>query len=77
MAMGEVFISRRSCKSVKAMTSFTFSKAVQHPGMESFPGRFWPPGLTFDISGLNPFTRSLADCVIVQVTGLVWNGFSA
>lgn len=38
MAMGEVFISRRSCKSVKAFPSFTFSKAVQQPGMESFPG---------------------------------------
>lgn len=35
-------------KSPKSMTFFIFSKATQWTGLESLPGRFWPPSHMFD-----------------------------
>lgn len=52
MAMGEVFIPPKNKSSKdsgpKFMSTFTFPKAVQWAGLESFPGHFWHRSLTSD-----------------------------
>lgn len=57
MAMDELIISRKSYttrkiqqynKSPKSSLSFSYSKDIQWPRLESLPGQFLPPGLMFN-----------------------------
>lgn len=59
IAMGQVFISRKSCKtfadtvkSPKRKPPFTFSKAIQWVGLESLVNQSWPLGLMLDTLAL-------------------------
>lgn len=59
IAMGQVFISRKSCKtfadtvkSPKRKPPFTFSKAIQWVGLESLVDQSWPLGLMLDTLAL-------------------------
>lgn len=59
IAMGQVFISRKSCKtfadtvkSPKRKPPFTFSKAIQWVGLESLADQSWPLGLMLDTLAL-------------------------
>lgn len=62
MAMDELIISRKSYttrkiqqynKSPKSSLSFSYSKDIQWPRLESLPGQFLPPGLMFNTPALD------------------------
>lgn len=62
MAMGEVFMSRKSrktddntVKSPKFSPTFIFSKVVQSAILESVLGHFWHPELMFDTFCMQQF----------------------
>lgn len=52
------------------MTFFTFSKDTQWTGLESLPGRFWPPSHIFDTPDPNLISDKKNIKLIISVNAI-------